>query len=413
MGYPSPRQSFQEASPGSQFNLARPGSIDALQVVYKIAERCNINCSYCYYFNMGDSSALDRPSIASLETTQALGRWIEEGCIELSIPQVKISFHGGEPTLVGADAFEAACQSLHGSLGQAVELALSIQTNGVLINHRWAEIFARYCVGVGVSIDGPAEVNDRFRLDKRGHSTHTGAERAISLLIDRYSHGAPWPSTISVIQPGSDYGEVYRYLRRLGVFDMSFLLADRNRDDQAFLESDGPKQFGEAMVAIFQAWLQEDERRISIRFIDEALSYFVVGAPTSRVIERPRKSNQILIARSDGTVTVDDTFIPALSWYNIKPVFDIRTTPLREVLAHPIFAEVDRLQRTLPSACGQCRWREICGGGDIENRFASDSGFDNPSVYCDAYLHFYAEMSETLIRNGYPREVFEDKFNAV
>jgi uncharacterized protein len=282
----------------------------------------------------------------------------------------------------------------------------------VLIDAAWAAIFARHRVGVGISIDGPAAVNDLYRLDRRGRSTHAATEQAIRLLIERYREGAPWPSTISVIQPGPDYGDVYRYLRGLGIVDMSFLLADRNRDDRDFLASDGPRQFGEAMTAIFQAWLAEDERRVRIRFIDEAMSCFVVGAPAGRMIERPRKSNQILIARSDCTVTVDDTFTPALGWYRDMPVFDIRTTSLRDVLAHPIFAEIDRLQNSLPSACRPCRWREMCGGGDLENRFASASGFDNPSVYCDSYRHFYREMTEILVANGYPRAVADQKFRA-
>lgn len=393
------------------FSLSRPGSIQALQVVYKVAERCNINCSYCYYFNMGDETPLDRPARAAPKVTEALGRWLQQGSRDLDIPQVKLSFHGGEPTMIGPRAFEAACEALESSVGLAAELSLSLQTNGVLINDRWAEIFARHRVGVGISIDGPAEVNDRYRLDKRGRSTHAATERAIDLLIRRSRDGAPWPSSISVVQPGADYGEVYRYLRGLGVCDMSFLLADRTRDDEAFLNSDGPQQFGEAMDAIFQAWLKEDERRVSIRFIDEALSHFAVGASLGR-IERPRKSNQILIARSDFTVTVDDTFTPALGWYQTAPTFDIRTTSLAEVLAHPIFTEVDELQRTLPTACGGCQWRLVCGGGDIENRFASATGFDNPSVYCDAYQHFYEQMTTTLVQNGYPQAVAEQKFRA-
>jgi uncharacterized protein len=215
-----------------------------------------------------------------------------------------------------------------------------------------------------------------------------------------------------VVQPGPDYGEIYRYLRGLGVFEMSFLLADRNRDDKAFLASDEPRRVGQAMAAIFHAWLAEDERRVKIRFIDEALSHFVVGAPAGRLIERPRKSNQILIARSDWTVTVDDTFTPALGWYRHAPSFDIRTASLREVLAHPIFAEVDRLQHSLPTACRPCRWRQVCGGGDIENRFASAGGFDNPSVYCDSYRHFYRQMTDTLVQNGYPLAAAEEKFQA-
>lgn len=282
----------------------------------------------------------------------------------------------------------------------------------MLVDDAWIAAFAKHRVGVGISIDGPAEVNDRYRLDHRGRSTHAATVRAIHSLIDGFSSGAPWPATISVVQPGPDYGEIYRYLRSLGIFEMSFLLADRNRDDRAFLSSGGPRLFGEAMAAIFRAWLAEDDRSVKIRFIDEALGHFMAGVAPGRIVTRPRKSTQILIARSDGTIAVDDTFIPALNWYRSLPSFDIRTMTLRDVLAHPIFAEIDRVQSQLPADCHGCRWRDVCGGGDIENRFDAARGFDNPSIYCDAYKHFYATMVETLVQNGYPQALADEKFKA-
>src|SRR5690242_1163041 len=77
----------------SAWSHTEPGSIEALHVIYKIAERCNINCTYCYYFNMGEDSALKLPPLASISVTDALAHWVAQGCEELKIPQVKITFH--------------------------------------------------------------------------------------------------------------------------------------------------------------------------------------------------------------------------------------------------------------------------------------------------------------------------------
>ena len=77
-----------------------PGSIRLSKLFYKVAERCNINCTYCYYFNMGEETALKRPALASIEVTDALARWIAQGCEELRNPRANVTFHGGEPTLV-------------------------------------------------------------------------------------------------------------------------------------------------------------------------------------------------------------------------------------------------------------------------------------------------------------------------
>ena len=86
-----------------------PHSIERIQLVYKLVERCNLNCSYCYYYNMGDETALHRPALASLECTTQLAQWLAAGCEALCIPKVLISFHGGEPMLMHATEFAKAC----------------------------------------------------------------------------------------------------------------------------------------------------------------------------------------------------------------------------------------------------------------------------------------------------------------
>src|SRR5580765_3806373 len=103
-GADRPVRGFAAGPGGSGVRMAwshtTPGSIEALQVVYKVAERCNINCTYCYYFNMGEDTALTRPANASLAVTESLARWIAQGCAELRIPSVNVTFHGGEPAMI-------------------------------------------------------------------------------------------------------------------------------------------------------------------------------------------------------------------------------------------------------------------------------------------------------------------------
>jgi uncharacterized protein len=138
----------------SKWDPTEPGSIESLQVVYKIAERCNINCTYCYYFNMGEESALARPARAAIGVTESLAHWIAQGCNELQIPRVKVSFHGGEPTLIGVEAFSDTCRRLRDLIAPVADISFSIQTNGTLLDDRWIKTFIDHEVSVGVSIDG-------------------------------------------------------------------------------------------------------------------------------------------------------------------------------------------------------------------------------------------------------------------
>lgn len=390
---------------------AEPDSLEALQVVYKVAERCNINCTYCYYFNMGEETALARPALASTDVTETLARWIAQGCEELRIPRAKISFHGGEPTLMGAKRFADACRRLRDIIEPVTKVVLGIQTNGILLNDHWIAAFIEYGVSVGISIDGPQEAHDRFRLDRRGRSSFGRTEEAIRRLVEAHERGGPLPSTISVLHSDNDYRTVYQYLRALGVKDMTFLLPDRNADDIEFISSGAAKEYGACLSDIFHEWLCEDNPDVRISFVDRLLAHFRPDVAPGEVFRRARKTNQVVIARSDGTVAIDDTYVPALSWYTRTPVYHADKTTLRSFLADPIFQEVETTGNTLPDGCSPCRWRQVCRGGDLENRFSTRNGFDNPSVYCDAYKVMFQFVCDELVRNGYPADLVAEKFD--
>ena len=410
-------QSFSDGSAGAAtpngrlvWSPAEPDSIEALQVVYKVAERCNINCTYCYYFNMGEETAFARPARASIDVTDALARWIAQGCEELSIPCAKVTFHGGEPTLMGVKRFGDACQRLRDIIQPVATALLGIQTNGTLLDDRWVAAFIEHGVAVGISIDGPQAENDRFRLDRHGRSSFRKTEQAIQRLVEAHESGGPLPSTISVLHGGNDYRRVYRYLRALGVKDMTFLLPDETPTTSSSISSGAAKQYGLCLSDIFYEWLSEDNTEVHINFVDQLLPHFRPDVAPGQVLWRPRKTNQVVIARSDGTVAIDDTFIPALSWYAGTPVNSTDKITLRRFLADPIFQEIEETCNALPSGCTECRWRHACRGGDLENRFSTRNGFDNPSVYCDAYKVMFQYVCDELVRNGYPTDLVTAKF---
>ena len=280
----------------------------------------------------------------------------------------------------------------------------------VLVNDRWIEAFIEHGVEVGISIDGARAANDRFRLDRRGRSSFASTEDAILRLVEAHGSGGPLPSTISVIHPGNDYRSVYRYLRALGVKHMHFLLPDRNFDDVEFLSSRAAARFGWCLSDIFLEWLNEDNLDVHIKFVDHLLVHFRPDVAPGQVFRRRNKSNQIVVARSDGTIAIDDTLVPALSWYTGTPVYFTGDSTLRSVLANPIFRDIEEMSNTLPSECADCRWQRICRGGDLENRFSTRNGFANPSVYCDTYKVIFQYVCDELVRNGYPLDLVTAKF---
>jgi len=199
---------------------------------------------------------------------------------------------------------------------------------------------------------------------------------------------------------------------------MNFLLPDRDRDAR-FSEADTPAGYGVSLYDIFRAWLAEDDPDVSIRFIDETLQPLRAKAPqhASPILQSlgplRRWETQIVVVHSDGDITVDDTFIPALSWYQKLRTYSIFHDTLADFASKDILVEIDNLRHRTPTACAPCKWLKICGGGDLENRYSSVNGFDNSSVYCDAYKHYFDHAFALLITNGLPASAVEKLYNHV
>jgi len=154
------------------------------QVVLKVVERCNITCSYCYYFNMGIGAPLHWPPIISPERVRGVGRFLHEGCIDLDIEQVHVAFHGGEPMLMKPRMFDTACSELAAALNGVAALGFGMQANGTIHSQAWLDTLHRHQVQMGVSIDGDRVAHDRFRLSHRKASTFEVTARTLQTLVD-------------------------------------------------------------------------------------------------------------------------------------------------------------------------------------------------------------------------------------
>lgn len=126
-----------------------------LEIVLKTVERCNINCTYCYFFNGGDDTYKFHFPYITKATIEKTANFLEKAAIDFSLESIQIIFHGGEPLMQKKQHFEEMCSHFNKILGKKVRLSFSLQTNGMLINEEWIRLFAIYNVGIGVSIDGP------------------------------------------------------------------------------------------------------------------------------------------------------------------------------------------------------------------------------------------------------------------
>src|SRR5262245_36180499 len=117
--------------------VTRDGRIGALDFSIKVASRCNLNCTYCYVYNKADTMWIDRPSIMPDETFFKSIDRIKEHCLLSGQKSVEITFHGGEPFLVGPKRMGRWCEHAKRVLGGTVDVHFTVQTNSTLVNDAW------------------------------------------------------------------------------------------------------------------------------------------------------------------------------------------------------------------------------------------------------------------------------------
>ena len=392
--------------------------IHRLQVILKTSERCNLACTYCYYFFGGDESYKKRPPIIAMETVKQIGKFLRDGAHDHDIDVIEIVFHGGEPMLQKPRLFDQSCTILRTALeATPTRLNFSIQTNGTIISDEWIEVLNKHDVSIGISIDGPKEYNDRYRIDLRGRGSYESVEKGVKGFLQakadqRLSQGI---GTITVLNTEFNYRKIYQHLNaQLGIQRFSFLLPDTSYDT-GFPPGTEAEQYGTILCNIFDAWLAHPGT--SVRNIDEIMHFFQEREFVGQSGDSPPKwsritGNQIIVLQSDGEVSVDDSLIPASRWRNTLAKFHVANSTLKNYLEQDFFDTISSAQNNIPSQCDQCAWKKLCRGGDIENRFSSVNGFDNPSIYCAALKKFYMYVVKYLVMNGYPVNKIEEKLSA-
>lgn len=138
---------------------------------------CNIDCDYCYLPNRDSTARM------GMETVRlAAQRLVDDGLVGESLTVV---WHAGEPLVLPPDYYEQAITTIVQIVGSGCEVSHSIQTNGMLINDAWCDLFVRHHIRVGVSIDGPADLHDLHRKTRSGKGTHATIVRGMELLRRR------------------------------------------------------------------------------------------------------------------------------------------------------------------------------------------------------------------------------------
>lgn len=396
---------------------------------------CNLDCSYCFYL---EKESLYEERHRFRMSDEALEAYVRRYIEAQPSPVVEFTWQGGEPTLMGVEFFEKAV-ALQRRYANGKTIRNTLQTNGTLLDTRWAMFLAAEGFLVGISLDGPRELHDLARRDKHGRSSFDDVLRGIALL---QHFDVPFNVLVTVSDAVSRQPlKVYRFLKKLGVRHMQFNpvvervpcaeekviglhfaappelsrspAAPKAGGQPADLtaQSVTPDAWGDFLITIYDEWVRNDVGDIHVMNFEWALAAWCQLPATVCLFSE--RCGRAAIVEHDGSVYSCDHFMyPEYRLGNLQ--HEDAATLLHSAKQRAFgAAKAD----TLPSVCKRCEYRFACHGECPKNRFAVTSdGEAGLNYLCAGYLKYFRHITKTmnvmakLLENGQPAALVKDAF---
>lgn len=340
---------------------------------------CNLDCSYCFYL---DRDADPYKMLPSRRMTDETLERLVDTFLFYSYPNSVFAFQGGEPTLAGLPFFEKLIrlQQQYGRDGHNVSNAL--QTNGILIDDNWCQLFHQYNWLIGLSMDGPEQLHDRYRFNKEGRGTWEWVMRAMQAM---QKNKVEFNILCVLSQANVDQPrEVYRFFRGLGVDNIQYIpLSEFDENGNPLPFTITAEQYGRFLCETFDLWWP-DRRKVRIRFFDNVAEALAGQKPGSCTMHETCDSYAVVEYNGDvypcdffvekdwklGNILVD-------SWGEIARKQRRFSFAKKKTLAHP--------------ECQVCEFQAICHGGCPKSRHGRHRRFEDLDYFCQAYKMIYAK----------------------
>jgi uncharacterized protein len=381
---------------------------------------CNLDCRYCFYLEKEKLYPNERQWRMSDEV---LEEYIQQYIQDQPVPEINFAWQGGEPTLLGVEFFRkvVGLQRKHAG-GRKISNAL--QTNGTLLDNEWCEFLAAHKFLIGLSIDGPRELHDQYRVDKRQKPTFDAVMRGLELLR---KHKVDFNTLTVVNRTNSQQPlEVYRFLKEIGSEFLQFIpLVERRAYAQPktpgfdFAEPPEPGQpggpqspvtewsveaklYGNFLCAIFDEWVRQDVGRVFVQLFDAALGNWM-GLGSSLCVFAEKCGAALAIEHNGDLYSCDHYVYPK---YHLGNILNQSLGGMVRSDRQTKFGN-DKFD-TLPQFCRKCEVRFACNGECPKHRFIkTPDGEDGLNYLCPGYKRFFnhidpgMRMMAQLLRNGH------------
>ena len=368
---------------------------------------CNLDCKYCFYLSKEE---LYKGSSFRM-TDEILETYIRQLIESHEVPEVTVAWQGGEPTLMGLDFFRRSIVYEKEYARAGMKILNTIQTNGTLINDEWAAFFKENNFLVGLSIDGPREMHDFYRVDRQGGPTFDKVMRGLSFL---QKYGVEWNALTTIHHANADHPvEVYRFLRDecKAEFIQFIPIVERATPEGNVVteRSTTAEQYGKFLVGVFEEWVRHDVAKVYVQMFDVALANWH-GEPSGLCVHSKTCGGALAIEHNGDLYSCDHFVTPQYKLGNIKEKHMLKLVGSDAQLK---FGN-DKYDK-LPKYCRECEVRFACHGGCPKDRFiTTPDGEPGLNYLCAGYKIFFNHinepmrmMSRLLHQNRAPAEIIQ------
>jgi uncharacterized protein len=388
-------------------------------VAKPIGPKCNLNCEYCFYL---EKLALFRKGKDFVMSDEVLQAYITKYITLQPTPVAGFVWQGGEPTLLGLDFYRRVVELQRPFVSQKL-ITNSIQTNGTLLTEEWCQFLKENNFLVGISLDGPKAIHDRYRRDRGGKGTFQRVMRGLKLL---QKHGVEY-NVMACVARETAYRplEVYRFFKEQGVEFIQFSpVVERNADSHArqmglklagpsALEraeenvdvtewSVEPEKYGDFLIAVFDDWVRNDVGTTNVMNFEWALNAWIGNSVP--VCQHAESCGRAIMLEHNGDVyACDHSMYPEYKLGNI-----VNDSPVA-MAEKSIGQGFGVKEATLPGYCRECTVLRACWGGCPKHRFAK-TYYDETGLHylCEGYKKFFLYIRKylhgitQLLENGLP-----------
>ncbi len=343
---------------------------------------CNLACTYCFY----------RPK-ASLYPQISHHRMSDEVLQELTRQALSMDestsfcWQGGEPTLMGLDFYRRAVQLQQQMAQPGQQVINSLQTNAVVIDEQWATFLAQYHVLVGVSLDGPEQMHDRYRTYPDGSGSYAQVMVAIDALRQQEAE-----FNILVLLTAANVNYPQAVAKFFGDHDLRYLqfvpCGEITEEGQPAEFSITARQYGRFLCEMFDVWVAE-LGSLYVRMFDELLITY--AQHTTPSCKFKTSCQEYFVCEYNGDIYPCDFFC-APQWR----VGNITEQPLAEIISSPLRHQFAARKSQWAQQCRECGWFDLCHGGCPKYRTLFDTNPAKPTCFCPAYRALFAHSRSRL-----------------